>query len=81
VVNARKLLKYLWLDGHEQGPLLLAHAASVSLEPILMDQVSTGKEMRKQCRESLLLQVSYQTHQSRADSEFIMSQVWCQPIF
>ena len=78
MVNARKLLKYLWLDGHEQGPLLLAHAASVSLEPILMDQVSTGKDMRKQCRESLLLQVSYQ---SRADSEFIMSQVWCQPIF
>ena len=44
MVNARKLLKYLWLDGHEQGPLLLAHAASVSLEPISPDQVSTGKE-------------------------------------
>ena len=35
-----RLLTIDWIDGHEQGPLRLAHAASVSLEHIRPDRVS-----------------------------------------
>jgi len=34
------LLKFFRLCGHDQGLLLLAHALSVSLEPIRPDQVN-----------------------------------------
>ena len=44
-VKCRLLTKH-WVVGHEQGPLRLAHAASVSLEPIRPDQVSKRMEMR-----------------------------------
>ncbi len=49
--RVRKLLKYVWLAGHEQGQPLLAHAASASLEPIRRDQVSPRMDKRMQCRD------------------------------
>ncbi len=46
------VLTNLWVPGYVQGRLLLAHAASVSLEPIRLDQVNHNTET-DMCRRKL----------------------------